>query len=300
MFVRFAPILFVLIWSTGWIVTKYVTPFADPLTFLSVRYVGAAALMVVMSLAAASKWPERPADYGHALMSGILLHGVYLGGVWWAIGAGLPVGISGLIAAVQPLLTALLARRTTGERLRPAQWLGVVVGFVGLVLAISPKFTGIGAATLSDFALPIAVNVLGMVGVTLGTIYQKRYLQTGGLRPMTALQYVGAFAVTLPVAWLVEPMRIEWVPEIFLGLAWCVFGLSFGAIMLLLMLIRQGAVSRAASLIYLIPPTVAVEAYFLYGETMSPVQILGGLITVIGVYLVSARQADAPPTRLSS
>lgn len=287
---RIAPALFVLIWSTGWIVAKYVVVArADPLTFLALRYVTAGIVIALFAWAVRAQWPKRREDWGHALVSGVLLHAIYLGGVWYAIGAGLPAGLSALIAAVQPLLTAVLARPLLGERISPRNALGVMVGFVGVLAVLAPRMTNLTLAELPDFALPVAVNLFGMLGVTLGTFYQKRHIASGDLRSITAIQYLGALLVTLPVAWLVEPMQIPLTWESLYALLWSVLVLSIGAISLMLVMIRRGAVSRVASLIYLIPPTAAVQAWLMFGETLSGIQIAGMALTAVGVYLATRK-----------
>lgn len=288
LFLKLAPGLFVLIWSTGWISARFAAPYADPLTFLSLRYACAGALLAGFALVTGTVWPRGKAA-AHATFSGVLLHAVYLGGVWWAISRGLPAGISGLIAAIQPILTALLAPRLVGETITKRQWLGIALGFAGIVLVLWPKLASLSGEALVLALEPLAVNILAMVSVTFGTFYQKKYLQTGDLRTVTTLQYVGALAVTLPLAWLTEPMRITWNTIMVLNMVWAVLALSIGAIGLLLLLIRRGAVSRAAALIYLVPPAVAVEAFLLFGETMSPVQALGMAITAAGVALAVRR-----------
>lgn len=291
---RLAPALFVLLWSTGWIVARYTAPHADPLAFLSVRYIAAAAALFVLCLAMRVNWPSSPATWGHAILSGVLLHGVYLGGVWWAIAHGVPASLSGLIAALQPLLTALSAPFLVGERLTRGQWLGIVLGLAGLLIAIIPRIAVLEASQIVAALIPLAVNVVGMVGVTAGTIYQKRFLQSADLRPTVTLQYVGALIFTLPLALLLEDMRIVWNFETAAALLWSVFGLSIGAIALLLYLIRRGQVSRAAALIYLIPPAVAIEAFFLFGERLSGPMIAGTIIVVVGVYLTNRPRQAAP------
>lgn len=285
---KIAPALFVLIWSTGWISARFAAPYADPLTFLSVRYTCAGVILAVLAVASGAVWPRGRAA-GHAAASGILLHAIYLGGVWWAIAHGLPAGISGLIAAVQPILTALLAPRFVGEHITKRQWLGIALGFSGIVLVLWPKLAGLSGAALQAQLMPLAINVIAMISVTFGTFYQKKFIQTGDLRTVTTLQYAGALAVTLPLAFLMEPMRIEWNTIMVLNLGWSVLALSIGAIGLLLLLIRRGAVSRAATLIYLVPPAVALEAFVLFGETMVPVQIVGMVITALGVALAVRR-----------
>lgn len=283
--IRLAPALFVLIWSTGWISARAAAPYCDPLTFLTIRYTLAAIALAVFAVLAGATWPRRRADFGHGLFSGVLLHAIYLGGVWWAIAHGLPTGVSGVIAAVQPILTALLAPRLAGETISRTQWAGIGLGFAGIALVLQPKLAALDAGTLSGVLWPLIINVIAMIAVTFGTFYQKRFIPTGDLRTMTFLQYVGAALVTLPIAWATESMRMTWNLPVIVTMAWAVLGLSIGAILLWLMLIRRGAVSRAAALVYLVPPTVAFEAFLLFGENLGPVQLVGMAITAAGVAL---------------
>jgi drug/metabolite transporter (DMT)-like permease len=281
--------VFVLIWSTGWISARFGAPYADPLTFLAIRFALAGAVVSVLAWAAGAAWPATRRDVVHAMTSGALLHAVYLGGVWWAIARGLPAGVSGLIAAVQPILTAILAPTLVNERIAGRQWLGIGLGFVGIGLVLLPKLAGLGPGELAAVAGPIGVNLVGMLGVTLGSFYQKRFVPTGDLRTITVLQYAGAFLVVAPAALLLEPLRVEWNLTIVLTMAWSVLALSIGAIGLLLLLIRNGAVSRAAALIYLVPPAVAIEAYLFFGETLAPIQALGMAATAAGVALATRK-----------
>jgi drug/metabolite transporter (DMT)-like permease len=294
--VAIAPAVFVLIWSTGWIVAKYAAPHADPLTFLVVRFACAFVLMGAIALIARAEWPKDRRSYGHALFSGVLLHSFYLGAVWWAIAQGLPSGISALIAALQPLMTAILAPRLIGEKPGPVQIAGIIIGFVGVAGVIAPKLASI--ASLEGLALPVAVNILAMLSVTLGTFYQKRFIASGDLRVVSTLQYAGAFLAILPLAVLLEPMRFDTSRiETWLALAWSVIPLSIGAIWLMLMMIRRGAVSKVAALIYLIPPTAAIQAYFMFGETLTPLQTAFMALAALGVYLATRPQtATALPS----
>lgn len=292
--VTVAPALFVLIWSTGWIVAKYAAPFADPLFFLVIRFACAFVLTGLIALAFRAEWPRTCAAYGHALISGVLLHSIYLGGVWWAVAHGLPAGVSALIAALQPLMTAGLAR-FGGERLGALQFSGIAVGFLGVVGVIAPKLAGLSAGGLGDLALPVLINVIAMLAVTFGTLYQKRYIASGDLKAISTLQYAGACLALLPFTLALEPLRFEHRWETWAALAWSVIPLSLGAIGLMLMMIRRGAVSKVAALIYLIPPTAAIEAYLMFGETLTPLQIAFMMLTAVGVYLATrpARQASA-------
>ena len=294
MLLRLAPVLFVLIWSTGWISARAAAPYADPLTFLAARYALAALALVPILLAFRIKVPRAPHVWAHGLASGVLLHAIYLGGVWYVITEGLATPLSGLIAALQPLVTAVLAVTWLAEHLSRRQWAGLALGFAGLVVALLPRLLSLEGEALTTAARLIVINVVAMVSVTLGTLYQKRFLQGGDLRAITFLQYVGATLATLPFAFFLEDMHIALTTTSVLIMAWSVFGLSLAAIGLLLLLIRHGAVSRVASLIYLVPPLVAVEAYVLFGEALSLPAVLGMLVTVLGVYLVNRKQT-APP-----
>jgi drug/metabolite transporter (DMT)-like permease len=283
--VRLAPALFVFLWSTGWISARAAAPHADPLTFLAVRYGLAGVAMVALCAAMRAPWPTTPAARGHALVSGVLLHAGYLGPVWYAVAEGVPAGVSGVIAGSQPLLTALFAQLLIGEQISRRQWAGVVLGFLGILLVLAPKLAVAASADLAALRWPLIVNGFGMISVTLGTFYQKRFLATGDLRTMAAWQYVGAAAATAPLAYLLEPMRLDWTWQSTLTMAWAVLAISLGAILLLLWLIRNGAVSRAASLIYLVPAAVVFEAWLLFGETVTSVQMVGVAVTVAGVAL---------------
>ena len=200
LFRRAAPVLFVFLWSTGWIVARYSAEYADPLTFLSARYACAGAVLFVYALIAGARWPATPQDFAHAAFSGVLLHAIYLGGVWIAIAQGLPASISALLAALQPILTAALAPLLLHERIELKQWLGIALGFLGIIVVLSPKLAEFAPGELAAVTIPLAINIIAMLAVTAGTFYQKRYIHSGDLRTVTILQYAGAIAVTLPVA----------------------------------------------------------------------------------------------------
>lgn len=288
---RLAPAIFVLLWSTGWVVAKYATFVSEPLTFLSIRYVTAAILFTGFCLVTRASWPRDARTVVHAVASGAFLHGIYLGAVWWAIGAGVPAALSSIIAALQPLMTALAAPFFIGERLSGTQKLGLGLGFLGVLLAVLPKFFGRGAAEIPSVA--ILINMLGMAAVTYGTIYQKQYLQHGDIRSIATLQYVGAFIVTVPFALWLESLHVDFGFTFVALLAWSVLGISMSAILLLLYLLRRGQVSRAASLIYLVPPIAALQAAAIFGEELTVPMIVGTAIVVVGVYLTN-RKVSAP------
>lgn len=278
-----APALFVLLWSTGYIGARLGTPYSEPLTFLAVRFIFAVALLIVVAMIARATWPDMRTA-GHSVIVGALIHGVYLGGVFWAIDRGMPAGVAALIVGLQPVLTAFAAGPVLGESVTPKHWLGLLIGLVGVGLVIWPKLDvaneGITLATITP-------TLIGTVAITLGTIYQKRYstgtdLLTGGV-----WQYVGAVAVVGLGALLFESFQITWTGEFIFALAWLVLVLSIGAMLLLMVLIRAGAISKVASLFYLVPAATALSAWFLFGETLTVMQLAGMAVTAFAVALVA-------------
>lgn len=286
-FTAITPGLFVAIWSTGWVAGKFASLDSGPLTFLTLRFAIAMALLVALALVLRAPWPHRPRAVAHAMVSGMLLHGLYLGGVWWAIAHGVPAGLSAVIAALQPLMTAVLSPLLGHERIGAKRMTGFLVGFLGIVVVVSPKVLGLDGAALGAVILPLAINVTAMLALTLGTFYQKHFVASGHLVTIAALQYVGATALVGLATLLFEPIRFTSSPTALLTLAWSVVGLSIGAIALLLVLLRRGEVSRSASLIYLIPPAAVLEAWLFFGETLSWIQVGGMVLAAIGVALAN-------------
>ncbi|MDR9785405.1 DMT family transporter [Rhizobium redzepovicii] len=292
---RLAPALFVLLWSTGWVVAKYAALHSEPFTFLSIRYGLSALAFLALCVVMRAQWPTSRTTWLRAIYSGFFLHGFYLAGLWWAIANGVPAGISGIIAALQPLMTAMAAPFLVGERLQQTQKFGLALGFIGIAIAISPKLVDPATSDLGHAALPLAVNLVAMGSVTYGTLYQKKHLQSGDLRTIATLQYVGALILTLPLSLIFEHQHFDGAARAYAALAWSVFGLSMGGVGLLLYLIRRGQVSRAASLIYLMPPAVALEAFIAFGEPLTLPLILGTAIVVTGVYMTNRRVVQQVP-----
>jgi drug/metabolite transporter (DMT)-like permease len=280
---RLAPPLFVLIWATGFVVARAVVPHADPWTFLLLRYALALLALSGFAFVVGAPWPRGSVAWFNALVAGILLHGFYLGGVFFAVKLGLPAGIAALISSLQPLATGVLVGPLLGERVTPRRWLGIGVGFAGAILVVMPGLLAAEGFTL----FPVLVCLFAMLSITLGTIWQKRTAGKGDLRTQTVVQYLGAAAVTLPAALLFEEGRFDLVLPAVLGLLWAVFGLSIGAISLLLYLIRRGAVAGVATLLYLVPPVSALMAFFLFGETLTWIQVSGMVVAALGVAIAS-------------
>ena len=281
---RLTPLLFVLLWSTGFIGAKYGLPYAEPLTFLVSRYVLVIVLMSVLALAMRAPWPASPREALHIGVTGLLVQALYLGGVFMSIHRGLPAGISALVVGMQPLLTAALAGALLGERVSARQWAGLALGFGGVALVVGSKASvdGVDGDALVHMLVPALAALLG---ITAGTLYQKRFCPRFDLRTGSVMQFLPSLVVTLLVASQTETMEIEWTGDFVFALGWLVLVLSIGAISLLNLLIRSGSAVNVASLFYLTPPTTALIAWAMFGETLSALAIAGMALAVSGVWL---------------
>ncbi len=279
---RIYPLLFVFLWSTGFIGAKYGLPYAEPLSFLFVRYLAVIALMTAIALLTRAPWPKAPMQWVHIGVSGLLVHAVYLGGVFIAIKQGLPAGITALVVGMQPLLTALGAGWLLGERVVGRQWLGLALGFVGVALVVSGKFGD--TAALGPMLVPA---LCALLGITVGTLYQKRYCARFDLRTGSVIQFVPTALATLPVILLFDGFHVDWTGDFIFALAWLVLVLSIGAISLLNLLIRSGSAVNVASLFYLTPLSTALIAFLMFDEKLGWLAVLGMGLAVSGVYLVA-------------
>ena len=278
---RFFPFLFVFLWSTGFVGAKYGLPYAEPLSFLLTRYGLVIALMTGLAVVTRAPWPKAPMQWLHIGVSGVLVHAVYLGGVFIAIKEGLPAGITALVVGMQPLLTGLGSGWLLGERVSPRQWIGLGLGFVGVGLVVAGKF---GEAALGPMLLPAVVALLG---ITAGTLYQKRFCARFDLRSGSIIQFVPSALLTALAVLCFENYRIEWTGDFLFALGWLVLVLSIGAISLLNVLISSGSAVNVASLFYLTPPTTALIAWVIFGENLTLTSAAGMLLAVSGVYLVA-------------
>ena len=276
------PLLFVAVWSTGFIGAKFGLPDAEPLTFLSWRYAAVILLMLPVVLVLRAPWPSSFAACGHIAVTGLLVHGVYLGGVFTAIAHGLPAGITALVVGLQPLVTALGARAFLGERIDGLQWLGLGLGFLGVGLVVAQKIAAVPGNALLTMLLPA---VVALVGITAGTLYQKKFCPSFDLRTGSIIQFVPTLLATVALAAMTETMRVQWTGQFVFALAWLVLVLSLGAVSLLNLLIRRGSAVNVASLFYLTPPTTALIAWALFGETLSGLAMAGMALVAIGVWL---------------
>lgn len=281
---RLTPFLFVFLWSTGFIGAKYGLPYAGPLSFLLTRYGLVIGLMLLIALAMRAPWPKSGRAWGHIAVSGVLVHGFYLGGVFSAIKLGLPAGVTALVVGMQPLLTALGAGCFLGERVTARQWGGLALGFVGVALVVSGKLGEVGGAALGSMLWPAIVALLG---ITAGTLYQKRFCPQFDLRSGSVIQFVPTALLTALVVAGFEGYHVEWTGDFIFALGWLVLVLSIGAISLLNLLIRSGSAVNVASLFYLTPLSTALIAWLVFGEKLTLTATLGMALAVSGVYLVA-------------
>lgn len=279
------PSLFVLLWSTGFIGARFGLPYAEPFTFLLARFLLTLAVLIPLVFLLGGKWPRGVGSWGRLAVSGLLVHGAYLGGVFYAIERGMPAGLASLLVGLQPLLTTAMAGPMLGERAGPGQWLGLVLGLVGVGMVLTGTldpgehlFAGFGFGAL-------AWILLALLGITLGTLYQKRYCAGQPLLGGAVAQYLGAGVVLSLGALLFETGKIEWSFSFIMALIWLAMGLSIGAILLLMTLIERGEASRVASLFYLVPPATALEAWWLFDERLPLLSIIGMAVTIVGVVL---------------
>jgi drug/metabolite transporter (DMT)-like permease len=271
---------FVFIWATGFIVAGLVFPHADPFTFLSYRYGLSALVFAAASLALRAAWPRDWPAWRDALIAGVLLHGAYIGGVFWAIAHGMPAGVTALVTGLHPLATAVLAISILHERVIARQWLGIAVGLAGVALVVTPALRGVNAVPL----LPALAALGATLAFSLGTVWQKYSKPAMDLRVNAAIQFIGALFVTAPLALMYENGRFDNAPALWGALFWAVFVISVGAISLLLVLLKRGAASRVAPLLYVAPPVAAIIAYVLFDERFTSVQLAGAALAIVGAY----------------
>jgi drug/metabolite transporter (DMT)-like permease len=283
--INLIPFLFVFLWSTGFIAAKYALPFIEPFYLLFIRMaITVAVFMLLCVLFQVERLSARQA--GHQMVTGFLVHGAYLGGVFAAIKWGMPAGVTAIVVGVQPVLTACLGWCYLGERLRPKQWLGLGLGLAGVVTVL------LSTGQKEDIFLTwpaVLAAIAALVGISLGTLYQKRFGTGTNFLAGSVWQYVSVALLMAALTWVFEVQEVVWDIHLILALAWLVFGLSVSAILLLMYMIREGEASKVASYFYLVPPLASIEAWLLFGESLTLVAITAITVTVIGVYLVVKR-----------
>ena len=282
---RLMPWVFVLIWSTGFVVARFGMPHAPPFTFLSIRYALSVACFAIWIALARAIWPTGGAQWGHLAFSGVLMHAGYLGGVWAAIKQGMGAGTVALLVGLQPVLTAIwlsatAPRSTSASPVHARQWAGLLLGLGGLALVVWPKL-GTGEVT----PLNLTLCTLALFSITAGTLYQKRFVAPNDVRTANAIQLAAALAVSLPFA-LLETEAVRWHAHMVGAMVWSVLVLTLGGSSLLYMLIQRGAATRVASLLYLVPPCTACLAWLMFDEVITLAMLAGMLLTITGVALV--------------
>lgn len=277
--VQLMPAVFVLIWSTGFIVARFGMPYAPPMSFLMWRYALSILCFLVWVRLAPVAWPSTRAQWWHLSVTGVLMHAGYLGGVWSSVKAGMGAGLSALIVGLQPVLTAVWLSSRGGSVSR-RQWLGLWLGLAGLLLVVWRK---LGSLEVSPWTLLCAVTAL--LSITIGTLYQKRHVLPCDVRTANTVQLAAAALVTLPLAWL-ETESVVWHPQLMGAMAWSVLGMTLGGSSLLYMLIQRGAAASVSSLMYLVPPCTATIAWFLFDEPITAMTLAGIALTAFGVSLV--------------
>ncbi len=283
-----APMLFVLLWSTGFIGARFGLPYIEPLTFLAVRMTFVVVVMTIIALVARARWPSR-GEIGHSLAAGSLVHGLYLGGVFIAISQGVPAGISALIPGLQPILTSTIANRFMGEKVSPLQWAGLALGLVGVLMVLHDR-----RMVAEGSLLGWSASFGSLIGITLGTLYQKRFCGGIDWRTGNTVQYIGACFLFWVGAFAFETRLIHWTGELIFALVWLVFVLSVAAVALMYWIIRRSAATKFASLFYLVPAVTALLAYFLFGEKLDALSIAGMGVCAVGVVLANRTGALKP------
>jgi len=287
-----APVAFVLLWSTGFIGARYGLPYIEPMTFLGVRMLCVVAIMLVIALVSGARWPTGR-EAGHSLAVGAMVHFLYLGGVFVAISQGVPAGVSALIPGLQPILTSTIANRFMGERVTRLQWLGLGLGLAGVVLVLHDR-----SIVLAGTPFGWAASVVSLLGITLGTLYQKRFCGAIDWRTGNLVQYAGAGTMFWLASFAFETRAIHWTGELVFAIAWLVLVLSIAAVALMYWLIRRSAATGFASLFYLVPAVTALMAFALFGERLDHLSVLGMLICAVGVVL--ANRGAAKPARAAA
>lgn len=263
--------------------SKLGLPYSEPATFLTLRFFLAASILVLLLFLLKGSQVLEPMQYVHCAIVGLLLHATYLGGVFAAIHRGMDAGLAALIVSLQPPLTVLLGALFLGEALTRLKVAGTLLGLLGVTLVLVERGIGIEGVEIVGLVMCVAA----LFGISVGTIYQKKYVVNVPQIPSVCTQYIAAAAVLLPVAQMTETMHIEWTTTFVFALAWLVLILSLGAVFILMVMIRTGEVSRVASYIYLVPPFVAIEAYFMFDEKLTLVAILGIVLCIVGVAMVT-------------
>ncbi|KHD25647.1 multidrug transporter [Vibrio caribbeanicus] len=285
MFIRMVPFVFVVLWASGFVGARLGLQYAEPATLLTIRMLANVVLFALIVIFLRRRVPTG-AGFWHAFVVGLLIHGFYLGGSYVAIGLGMPSGLCSLLVGTQPIVTAVLLVSFANQHFSKAQWFGLALGFLGISLVLLGKMEW---QSDTDKVLAVGVSVFALIGITLGTLYQKRYCHDLDMVGSALVQYFAALLLFLPYALMFETMTIQWEVEFVLTLGWLVIVLSCAAVLLLLYMVKHGAASSVASVFYLVPPVTAIQAWLMFGESLDAMGILGFILAAFAVYLVTQR-----------
>ena len=279
---RIAAALFIFFWASGFISAKFGFPYAEPFTFLALRFGLAILIMAPLCILWHTPWPNSTKTIFHVLVAGWLVQTAYLIGVWYSIWLGVSTGVVALIVGLQPVLTGVFSASFLNEKVRSYQWLGLLFGFLGLILVVSQKI---------NFAegqfWGISLCFFALLGITLGTFYQRRFCAEVDIRTAVTIQNAGSLFLILPLAFILEEMSVKWTGEFLFALLWSTVGLSVIAIALFYMLVRHGIAAKVTSMIYLSPPTTAFMGWIIFNESLPVTVLVGFVFVAIGVALVT-------------
>jgi drug/metabolite transporter (DMT)-like permease len=282
-------LVFVLLWATGFVAARGQAPHGEPLSFLAIRFACVVVLFALICLVLGIRlnvgWPTVRRN----IVTGILMQGLYLGGIFWAVDQGMPGAVAALIASLSPLMTAILAGPMLGESIHARQWLGLVLGVCGVGLTVWPNLGSSGFT-----ALPLLVAFISAATFSLGSIYQRLHASQTDIRAANTIQFLGGLIVVVIAALILEPLYLPTAWQWWATLAWAVLVLSLGAVSLLIFLLRTGAVSKASALLFLVPGVAAVMTWAIFGETLGPVQLIGFAVTMLAVALATGKRIPKP------
>lgn len=285
------PWIFVWIWSTGFLAAKFGLPYAEPFTLLLYRFTFTLLFLLIVIRFKKSPWPKSKIAFLHLMVAGALIHGVYLGGVFQAIKWGMPAGLSAMIIGLQPLSMALMAGILLKERVSKRQWLGLIIGLLGLYLVLFERLDLTSELAFDGFPIwAVFAVIASLFGISVGAVYQKRFCSDMDLISGTWIQYFSALMLCTCIVLLFETGEVSWTGPFILTLAWQVLALSVGAILLLMTMIKQGAAASVGSYFYLVAPLVAIQAWFLFEETISFISIAGVVLISFGVAITSSKK----------
>jgi len=280
-----APGIFVLLWSTGFIGARLGLPYAEPFSFLFLRFALVLVILVPVAFFTVKKWPSNM-QLAHSVVVGVLLHGAYLGGVFFAIDRGMPAGISALVVSLQPIITLMLAALFIGEKISAKTFALFIVGLVGVAMVLAPNISGTAVSLPVSSLISSAIAVLG---ISISTVYQKRFAASGELLAGLSAQYFGATIVLGLLAYFTESMEFQWTGELLFAMFWLIFVLSLGAVGLLMFLISRDSVARTSALFFLVPGFTVLVANIMFGETMNLIQLAGLVVASAAVAMVSVK-----------